>query len=190
MKLFKHLLSIVLLFITVAAMAQTETPKGFASGSIELTDGSTVTGFVKDNMRKEAAVFFVGVDGKKAKYPGTDLQSANIGGTKYMCIKGDFFKVVCNGEICFLQKSSDASSIPVYNGSEAMFINGTEGKPGDYFIYSGIDKQLKKVSKATVETVAAKSFAGCTAAIDKAKAAKEDISKLKDAVEIFNNRNK
>jgi hypothetical protein len=89
-----------------------------------------------------------------------------------------------------LQKSSDASSKPSYNGTEAIFMHGTEGKPGDYFIYDIMGKQLKLVSKKTFDKVIAVSFADCTAAIDKAKVIGNDIYQLKEAVEIYNNRSK
>ena len=158
MKSLKHLLATAFIFISFAAAAQNEIPQGFAKGSVGLSDGSTLTGFLKDNIRKESAVTFISEPGaKKKKYPGSDIISAEIDGAKYLCIKGDFFKVVCTGDLCFLQKSSDASAIPVYNGSEAIFSNGTEGRPGDYFIYSNTGKQLKRVSKTTVEVSKPKS---------------------------------
>ena len=162
MKALKNLFTAAFVFVRVVAIAQTEIPQGFARGNIVLSDGNTITGFIKDNIRKEAVVIFIKEAGaKKKKYQGSDIISTEIDGAKYLCIKGDFFKVVCNGDVFFLQKSIDASGIPVYNGSEAIFSNGTPGKPGDYFIYSTIAKELKMVSKNTVETVAASSFAGC-----------------------------
>ena len=191
MKSFRHLLAAAFIFTIFAAHAQNEMPKGFDKGSIVLRDGDSLTGFLKDNLRKDSSVIFIGeAGGKKMKYQGVDIVSAEINDSKYLCIKGDFFKVVCNGNLCFLQKSSDASGIPMYNGSESIFCNGTEGQPGDYFIYSTTDKQLKKISRNTIEAVAATSFAGCTAAIDKAKTVKEDFAKLKDAVEIYNSSNR
>ena len=61
---------------------------------------------------------------------------------------------------------------------------------GDYFIYNNNNKELKKVSKKNVDAVAASLFAGCTAAIEKAKTVNGDIAKVKDAVELYNNRTK
>ena len=129
-----------------------------------------------------------GADQKKKNYAGTDLKSLEIDGAKYICIKGDFFKVLCEGELNFLQKCSDASQKPSYNGTEVIFTNGTEGKPNDYFIYSITNKQLKLVSRKNVDEVIASSFAGCREAIDKAKNANRDIYQLKDAVTVYNNR--
>ena len=91
--------------------------------------------------------------------------------------------------INFLQKASDASNKVSYNGSEAVFSSGTEGKPDDYFIYDNRNKELKKISKKNFDEVTAAAFAGNSAAIDKAKAASGDIAQLKEAVEIYNKPN-
>jgi hypothetical protein len=104
-------------------------------------------------------------------------------------MKGDFFKVVCNGELTFLQKSSDASGKPTQVGNEVFFVSGTEGKPGDYFIYENKNQQLKLVSKKNLNDVVTNSFGGYAPAIEKAKAAQTDIAQLKDAVESYNGRN-
>ena len=98
--------------------------------------------------------------------------------------------MLCEGELSFLQKSSDASGKVTYNGSEAILSSGTDGKINDYFIYNSNDKQLKLVSKKNVQEIAATSFADCTAAIDKAKTINGDLSQFRGAVEEYNNRNK
>ncbi len=183
-------LSIVSLVLT-QANAQPEAPKGFKKGTIVLADGSNLPGYVKDNIRSNASVVFIAeTGGKKKNYNGSDLNTAQIEGTKFICIKGDFFKVLSEGELSFLQKASDASGKPTYNGNEAIFSSGTEGKLNDYFIYTTSSKQLKLVSKKNVDEVIAASFAGYTAAIDKAKTVNGDLSQLKDAVDIYNNRNR
>lgn len=170
--------------------AQTEIPKGFKRGAITLSGGSHLSGYIKDNMRSNAAVVFVAEGKDKKTYGGAELLSAEIEEVKFICISGDFFKVLCQGELCFLQKSSDASGKPTYNGNEAVFSSGTEGKLNDYFIYHGKDKLLKLVSRKNVEEVAATCFAGHTAAIEKAKTINGDLSQLKDAVEIYNSESK
>jgi hypothetical protein len=173
------------------ANAQSDIPNGFKKGSIVTADGSLQSGYVKDNMRKDASVSFIpALDGKKKNYAGADLNSLEMDGVKYICIKGDFFKVLCEGELNFLQKCSDASNKPSYNGTEVIFTNGTEGRPNDYFIYSARDKQLKLISKKNVDEVIASSFAGCKEAIDKARNVNGDIYQLKDAVMVYNSRNK
>ncbi len=187
MKIFKLLPTFILSLFVLQATAQTEAPKGYSTGKIVLPDNSVVSGFIKDNIRKDASVVLI-TGGKEKKYNGADIASAAVGETTYHCTKGDFFKVVCNGELAFLQKASDASSKPTQIGNEVFFLSGTEGKPGDYFIYETKSQQLKLVSKKTLSSVVANSFGTYAPAIEKAKAAQNDIAQLKDAVEIYNNR--
>jgi len=190
MKIYSILIAAFFSLLLSSANAQTEAPKGFKKGTIALADGKQLSGFVKDNMRSSAAVVFVSEAGtEKKSYNGTDIISTTIEGTKYICIKGDFFKVLCEGELCFLQKASDASGKPSYNGNEAIFASGTDGKPNDYFIYNNKDRQLKLVSKKNIDEVAVSCFAGHTAAIEKAKAINGDLSLVKEAVEMYNSGN-
>lgn len=176
---------------TVTVSAQTEAPKGYKKGTIIFADNSSATGYVKNNMSKDATVQFINESGgAKKNYSGSDLLSAEIDGQTYTCINGDFFKVICKGNLCFLQKQSDASGKVSYNGSNAVFSSGTEGKPGDYFFYTRSSKTLKLVSKQNIEEVAASSFNGNAAALDKAKAAGNNIEELKEAVNIYNQTNK
>jgi hypothetical protein len=187
MNILNTLAATALSLVFLQVNAQSEAPKGFQKGTITLADNSSLSGFVKDNIRKDASVSFVQqANDKKKNYAGSELIGAEIDGTKFICINGDFFKVLCQGELCYLQKSSDASGKPSYNGNEAIFSSGTEGKPNDYFIYNGKDKQLKLVSKKNLDEVVAASFAGNAAAIDKAKTVNGDLAQLKEAVEIYN----
>ncbi|MBL7701811.1 MAG: hypothetical protein JNM14_06145 [Ferruginibacter sp.] len=181
MKTLKLVPAFILSLFVLQAKAQT-------NGKITLADNTVLTGLVKDNIRKDASVVLI-ADGKEKKYHGADITSATVGETDYTCIKGDFFKVVCNGELTFLQKASDASSKPTTVGNEVFFLSGTEGKPGDYFIYETKNQQLKLVSKKTLNTVVASSFGTYAPAIEKAKAAQTDIAQLKIAVETYNSRN-
>jgi hypothetical protein len=191
MKILTTFTAVLLLTASIETNAQGVMPKGFAKGSVTLSDNSVVTGFIKDNIRSKAAVILLADNGaKKETLDGDKLNAAEIEGTAYICIKGDFFKVVCSGKLSFLQKASDASSKPVYAGGEAMFINGTEGRPGDYFIYNKNLNDLKLVNNKNVSAVSAQLFVNCEAAISKAKEATADVAMLKDAVEIYNGRNK
>src|SRR5882724_2142443 len=113
--------------------AQTIDPKGYKKGAIVFADSSSMQGFVKDNIRRSASIIFIRADGqKKMNYHGSELISVEIESTKFICIRGDFFRILSEGELLLLQKSSDASGIPTYNGSEAIFTSGTEGKLLDY----------------------------------------------------------
>ena len=188
MKSWKIIMAVVLSIVFLQGQSQTETPKGFKKGTLILADNSSISGNIKNNIHSNASVIFISeTGGKKKNYDGSDLISAEIEGTKYLCLKGDFFRIISYGGLSYLQKSSDASGKPSYNGNEAIFINGTEGKPGDYFIYDNSNKQLKWISKKNFNEVTAAVFAGNSAAIDKAKAVNGDVSLLKEAVEIYNN---
>ena len=187
MKIFKMLSALVLSVTLLQANAQSDIPKGFSKGTLVLADNSTVAGYIKDNSRRDAAVVLL-KDGKEKTYKGSDLISMETTAGSFICINGDFFKIAVNGELSFLQKTSDASSQATNNGTEAKFNNGTEGQPGDYFIYNNASKQLKLVSKKNLNDIVAKSFGGYTPAIEKAKTAQSDIALLKDAVEIYNTR--
>lgn len=188
MKIFKAFTSLALSLFILQANAQTEAPKGYSSGKLVLADNTVVTGFIKDNIRKDASLVLLN-GGKEKNYNGLDLNGAEIDGSSFVCIRGDFFKVMVNGDLSFLQKSSNASSKPTYSGGEVMFISGTEGKTGDYFIYDNRIHELKLVSKKNLNALITGTFGGYTPAIDKAKAAEGNIAGLKEAVEVYNGRN-
>ena len=131
MKSWKIIMAVVLSIVFLQGQSQTETPKGFKKGRLILADNSSISGNIKNNIHRNASVIFINESGgKKKNYNGSDLISAEIEGTKYLCIKGDFFRIISYGGLSYLQKSSDASGKPSYNGNEAIFISGTEGKPG------------------------------------------------------------
>lgn len=169
------------------ATAQAQPPKGFKKGAIVLNDQSRLEGLIRDNMAKDASVWFMeSPDGKKKNYSGAEILSAEIDGNTYSCINGDFFKVICKGELCFLQKQSDASGKVSYNGPNAVFSSGTEGRPGDYFLYTAATGKLQLVSKKNIEAVAAANFGTNAAALDRAKTAGTNVEELKEAVNIYN----
>jgi hypothetical protein len=169
--------------------AQKEIPKGFSKGSITLPDNTIIAGYIKENIRGNASVLIITeAGGKKKNYNGSELIAADVDSSRFLCIKGDFFKIVCDGELSFLQKSSNAAGKPVYNGTEALFINGTEGQVNDYFFYDRKQQQLKLLTKKNINEMITGTFNNCTAAIDKAKETGSDMAQLRQAVEIYNNR--
>ena len=182
---------IVLVFIAsiLKLQAQAEIPKGFSRGAVTLSNGTIVSGFVKENIRGNASVAITDADGKKKNYTGNELLAATIDSSRFICIKGDFFRIVCEGDICFLQKSSNAAGKAVYNGTEAIFINGTEGKINDYFFYDRAQQQLKLLTKKNMAEMITGTFNNCAAAIAKAKETGSDPAGIRDAVDIYNRRN-
>jgi hypothetical protein len=187
MKIKTFLCTAVVSIATATAIAQTEIPAGYSKGNITLANGSILSGYIKENIKKSASVNFIDNTGKKT-YEGSEINGIAIGAENFICINGDFFKALSAGKLNFLQKTSNAASKASYNGAEAVFNSGTEGKIGDYFSYAG--KILKLLNKKTVDAFISTDLKGCAAAIEKAKAINGDIAKLQEAVEIYNTTNK
>lgn len=173
------------MFAAVAVKAQTNIPADYTKGSITLANGSDVSGYIKDNLKKSASVNFISSNGTDKKtYDASQINGVKIEAAEYICVKGDFFKTLSAGKLNFLQKASNSAGRVSMNGSQPIYLSGTEGKVGDYFVYA--DNNLKIINKKTVETFINTDLTGCTAAIEKAKAINGDIAKLQEAVDIFN----
>jgi hypothetical protein len=167
-----------------------DAPQGFEKGRITLADGSSLSGWIKDEMGSKAAVTLLpDGGGKKQRYDAYNLSGVTIGSQQFRCVKGDFFKVLCTGDIDFLQKTSNCAGKMVYNGSEGIYLSGTEGKPGNYFMYTAKTSALQLVTDKNMAAVVQENFATCAAALNKAKETGNDVAKLKAAVEVYNNRN-
>lgn len=182
---------IIVLAASFFALAgtQAQAPEGFSKGTVTLANGSTITGYIQDNIKKGAAVIFVNDNGSDKKiYNSTEINAVLIDATHYISLKGDFFKVICTGKMSFLQKASNASGKTIYNGSEAIVLPGTEGKIGDYFSYTA--SQLTWINKKTVDAFITEQLSACTAAAEKAKTINGDIAALAEAVTIYNTVNK
>ena len=190
MKKATFFVTIILIAGLCQLSAQTGVPKGYSNGVLTLAGGQIETGYIKESIRGNASVVIITTDGKKKIYNGNDLTAATIDSNRFVCIKGDFFRVVCEGEIYFLQKSSNAAGKAMYNGTEAIFINGTEGKINDYFFYDKTQQQLKLLTKKNVNDMITGTFNDCPAAIAKAKENGTDMATLRQAVELYNNREK
>lgn len=171
MKILKTISLSLFTLVLMQAKAQTA-PDGYAKGTIIMADGSSQAGFIKDNMRKSASIAFITAENEKKKnYDGSVLSVVEIGETKYLCISGDFFKVVCNGEPSLLQKASDASGKIIFNGAESVATAGTAGKPGSYFTYHNSDRSLTIIDSKNEDNEIAKNFPGCKAAVATTSAA-------------------
>lgn len=169
----------------LANQAHAQAPAGFVKGSVTLANGSVVSGYVKESIKKNAAISFADANGAgKQQYDGSQINGALIDTVNYLCFKGDFFKTICTGKICFLQKASNAANKASYNGTDAVFTSGTEGKIGDYFVFS--NNQLIHLTKKSVNSFIADQLAGCAPAVEKAKAANGDMAMLADAVILYN----
>ncbi len=185
MKIKSLLFSIACSLLALSIQAQNKIPDGYEKATIQLFDGTTLTGYVKENIKKAASVSFIDETGSnKKQYEGDLITNLKIGEVNYICVGGDFFKTICTGKINFVQKASNASDKISYNGTEAVSNNGTEGRQGDYFVYA--DKKLTRINKKSVDAFIATNLAACKEAVEKAKTINGDIAKLQQPIEIFN----
>ena len=168
----------------MANHAHAQAPAGFVKGAVTLSNGTVVTGYVKESIKKNASISFTDATSSKQQYEGSQINGALVDTVNYLCIKGDFFKTICTGKICFLQKASNASNKASYNGTDAVFTSGTEGKIGDYFVFS--NNQLTYLTKKSVNDFISGQLASCTPAAEQAKAANGDIALLAAAITTFN----
>lgn len=186
MKKKSFFITAVGLFLLMNVKAQA--PEGFVKGSVTLADGSSADGYIKENMKKAGNIIFISEKSSDKKiYNSTEVNAVAVDGANYVSVKGDFFKVICNGKISFLQKASNAAGKTIYNGVEAIILPGTEGKTGDYFSYTA--NELTLINKKTMDAFIGQ-LSNCTAAVEKAKSVNGDIAALADAVVIYNSYNK
>jgi hypothetical protein len=182
-----------ILFFTLAifsnfgiATAQTNTPDGYKKTSLQLYNGTSLNGYSKDNIKKSASILFIENEKtKKITYDGSQINTIKIEDENFVCVNGDFFKIISDGKLAFVQKQSNAADKVSYNGMEAVFNSGTEGKIGDYFIYT--NNKLKWINKKTIASFIATDLVGNSDAVEKAKKIDGDFSKLKEAIYIYNN---
>lgn len=190
MKLFVTVFAGALLTVSIFAQGQNDVPKGFSKGNITLPGNTIVEGYVKDNLRSSGTIaFFTTENSGRKNYNANDLMAVQVDSTRFLCIKGDFFRVISEGEICFLQKASNASNQPVYNGAEAIFVKGTDGQVNDYFFYDRDHQLLKLLTRKNKNEMIAGTFTNCAAAITSADHAGADLAQLRQAVNIYNQRN-
>jgi len=151
---------LALYLITLQMQAQTPPPgKHFRPGHVLLSDSTSLTGYIRDYMHPNASIVFLdAATGKKRTLTGAQLLSLDIDTTHYLCLKGDFFKIIAASDLLFLQKSSDASGKPAYNGTEPILVNGTEGRLNDYFLYDPAGHSLQLVNGKTVAHVIPTAF--------------------------------
>jgi hypothetical protein len=146
MKKMLLLLNIAILSFGFSSIGQTDIPKGFEKGNITLANGTSVSGYVKDQIHRSANIYFYNpTTGKKQLLDGNDLTSIEINNNKYLCLYGDFFKILSNADPILLQKSSDASGKVIYNGAEPSISKGSDGKIDDQFQYTANTNELKPV---------------------------------------------
>ena len=75
MKILKTISLLLLSFTMLNSQAQSTIPQDYSKGTVLLANGTSLSGYIKDNMSKDAAVIFINnADNKKTEYDG-DLKS-------------------------------------------------------------------------------------------------------------------
>jgi hypothetical protein len=151
-------------------------PEGTASGQITLTDNSTVSGAIKENIRKKGEVILV-QDGKKTKFKAGDISQVSLNGATYVTQHYTFYEVVWTGKKLTLLRKASEPGIQ-YNGSEAIVIS-SPGSIDDLFIKQTGSTSLQPVDKKNYKTVLQSICSTCTIADE----TKVDQSAIKKAVE-------
>ena len=147
-----HILFIVFGITILSSNIKAQTTEESVQATITLANGAVQNGLAKDNLAKKGNIVFIeNATTKKQTFDGTDLQKLTINGTEYLCIKGDFFKTICSGKICLLQKTSKTSSRVLYSGSDPIGIAGSDGKLGDYYLYKSNILTLLNQKNVAVE---------------------------------------
>ena len=81
MKIFKLFTTMLLSASLFSANAQSDIPAGYTPGTVTLANGSTISGLIKNNIRKNASVTVINeTDKKKTDYNGDDLLTAQVDG--------------------------------------------------------------------------------------------------------------
>jgi hypothetical protein len=185
----KKLLLATVVCFTLTQKGLAQIPNGFTSGTVTLNSGVTMNGYIKESFKKNSAVSFMDSTEKNKKtLSGSELNKVSIGTINYICYLGDFFKVIVEGEMSFLEKCTDASGKISYNGSEPILSAGTEGKIGDHFLFE--KNQLTLISKKTIAAMVDEKFKTSPEALIKAKTVTTNIIDLADAVSVYNKKNK
>ncbi|MBC7827338.1 MAG: hypothetical protein H7122_06310 [Chitinophagaceae bacterium] len=175
-------------FLTMNAQSSNgnSIPEGFNAGSIVMPDNTTLTGYVRNNMKKNGEVIFLSPDGKKIKYTATQVSSISIDNNHYIVANNAFYKVVTDGaKIKLLRKASNASGIQ-YNGSEPIVLDAGEGSYDDYFIQTVSTKKLQLVRKKDFQKVFTSACSDCTTLTDDLKANKLGFAEIEQAVALYN----
>jgi hypothetical protein len=182
----QKLFFLTFLIFSLSAYSQNAAPKGYRKGNIVLQNGTILSGYVKDNAANDASFTFIADSTtKKIKYSSSEITSVDIEGTKFICFKHDFFKVLSSGELSVLQKASNISSKPQYNGTQVFFLSGTEGRLGDYFVCNTSKDQLLLINKKNKDAILSL-FTTDAASLEIAKQNAADSEVIKNAVALYN----
>ena len=114
MKSVKLFAIALLSLLFVGAKAQSEAPKGFSKGTVVLPDNSSISGFIKDDIRKDASVVLQS-GGKEKKYDGAEISGVEIDGTSYeikngTAPEGGYPEWLMSGNVLYAESGTSETS--------------------------------------------------------------------------------
>lgn len=144
-------------------------------GQVVLPDNSTVSGTIKESIRKKGELTVITGD-KKTKYKAGDISSAQIGSSQYITWNYTFYEVLGqNKNLTLLRKANEPAGVQ-YNGSDAVTVN-SEGNIDDLFIKKNGETSLQIVTKKNIKEVLSKICPTCAGNIDVTKFDTEAVKK-------------
>jgi hypothetical protein len=151
-------------------------PEIAVTGQVVLPDNSTVSGSVKDNIRKKGELTIL-TNGKKTKYKAGDISTAQVGSSNYITWNYTFYEILWQGRnLTLLRKANEPSGVQ-YSGSNPVVVT-SEGSVDDLFIRQTGNSSLQWLTKKNIKEALGKICSSCS--ID---AAKFDAETVKKAVE-------
>jgi len=133
------------------------------SGQVVLPDNSTVSGSVKDNIRKKGELTILS-NGKKTKYKAGDINTAQVGSSNYITWNYTFYEILWQGKnLTLLRKANEPSGVQ-YSGSNAVVVS-SEGDVDDFFIRETGSPSLQWLTKKTIKEILGKSCSSCSTEI-------------------------
>jgi hypothetical protein len=175
-KIFTLITCSLLLQASVVMAQPAGDPETSASGQIVLPDNSTVSGIIKDNIRKKGELVIIN-NGKKVKYKAGDISGAQVGGARYITWNYTFYEILWQGKnLTLLRKANEPAGVQ-YSGSNPVVVT-SEGNVDDLFVRKSGDASLMLLTKKTVKEVVGKLCSNCAAGVDAAKFDAEAAKKV------------
>jgi hypothetical protein len=142
-------------------------PNQAVSGQVVLPNNTTITGSIKDNIRKKGELTVINGD-TKTKYKAGDINSAQIGSSQYITWNYTFYEVIWQGKnLTLLRKANEPAGVQ-YNGSDAVTVV-SDGNIDDLFIKKNSESSLQILTKKNAKDVLGKICSSCAASVDATK---------------------
>lgn len=152
---------------------------GYLPGEVRLANNTTITGAIKDNIRKKGEII-VFADKKKTKYNAADITSVQIDKRMYVTNNYTFYELLWKGNtISLLRKANEPSGV-YYNGAQPIIVSAGEGDTDDYFIAAKNESSFQLLTRKNIKEIAGTICNACAVDID---GSKFDIEMIKKVME-------